>query len=145
MANFVDQDQQWLLDCLTSTLNTNQDVRSFAEASLQQASLQPGSLLPWLSSPVSSGLMFLSYLQCNWISRDVVEFSGILGSLFICLDEFNEMIWTLLIPEITSFNSSVWTVKEPTLCVRACLDTCAHVYMINYNRCMNSVLRYLYA
>ncbi|RWR77060.1 importin-9 isoform X1 [Cinnamomum micranthum f. kanehirae] len=42
MANFVDQDQQWLLDCLTSTLNTNQDVRSFAEASLQQASLQPG-------------------------------------------------------------------------------------------------------
>ncbi|KAJ8637202.1 hypothetical protein MRB53_011469 [Persea americana] len=31
-----------MLDCLTSTLNTNQDVRSFAEASLQQASLQPG-------------------------------------------------------------------------------------------------------
>ncbi|KAM0933989.1 putative armadillo-like helical protein [Dioscorea sansibarensis] len=37
-----DQDQKWLLDCLTATLDTSRDVRSFAEASLQQASLQPG-------------------------------------------------------------------------------------------------------
>ncbi|XP_068637153.1 uncharacterized protein [Aristolochia californica] len=42
MANIVDQDEQWLLNCLTATLDTNQDIRSFAEASLQQASLQPG-------------------------------------------------------------------------------------------------------
>ncbi|KAJ0984431.1 hypothetical protein J5N97_002787 [Dioscorea zingiberensis] len=38
----ADQDQKWLLDCLTATLDTSRDVRSFAEASLQQASLQPG-------------------------------------------------------------------------------------------------------
>uniref|UniRef100_A0A2P2M7S1 Importin-9 isoform X1 n=1 Tax=Rhizophora mucronata TaxID=61149 RepID=A0A2P2M7S1_RHIMU len=37
-----DQDRQWLLNCLTATLDPNQDVRSFAEASLSQASLQPG-------------------------------------------------------------------------------------------------------
>ncbi|XP_060669537.1 uncharacterized protein LOC107428072 isoform X1 [Ziziphus jujuba] len=38
----VDQDQQWLLNCLSSTLDPSHDVRSFAEASLNQASLQPG-------------------------------------------------------------------------------------------------------
>ncbi|KAL5826158.1 hypothetical protein ACOSQ4_017955 [Xanthoceras sorbifolium] len=46
MANTVvavdDQDQQWLLNCLSATLDPNQDVRSFAETSLNQASLQPG-------------------------------------------------------------------------------------------------------
>ncbi|KAI5352988.1 hypothetical protein L3X38_005880 [Prunus dulcis] len=45
MANFnivVDDDQQWLLNCLSATLDPNHEVRSFAEASLNQASLQPG-------------------------------------------------------------------------------------------------------
>lgn len=42
MANFIDQDQQWLLNCLTATLDPNHEVRSFAEASLNQASIQPG-------------------------------------------------------------------------------------------------------
>ena len=45
-----DQDQQWLLNCLSATLDPNQEIRSFAEASLNQASLQPGlSLSPPLS------------------------------------------------------------------------------------------------
>lgn len=45
MANLnivVDEDQQWLLNCLSATLDPNHEVRSFAEASLNQASLQPG-------------------------------------------------------------------------------------------------------
>ncbi|XWS69546.1 hypothetical protein CRYUN_Cryun04dG0187900 [Craigia yunnanensis] len=43
MANVaVDEDQQWLLNCLSATLDPNQEVRSFAEAFLDQASLQPG-------------------------------------------------------------------------------------------------------
>jgi hypothetical protein len=42
MANLVDQDQQWLLSCLSATLDPNQEVRSFAEASLDQASRQSG-------------------------------------------------------------------------------------------------------
>ncbi|KAG7013068.1 hypothetical protein SDJN02_25824, partial [Cucurbita argyrosperma subsp. argyrosperma] len=42
MANVIDQDQQWLLNCLSATLDPNQEVRSFAETSLNQASLQPG-------------------------------------------------------------------------------------------------------
>ncbi|KAL4316064.1 hypothetical protein AHAS_Ahas15G0247700 [Arachis hypogaea] len=42
MANVVDHDQQWLLNCLSATLDPNHEVRTFAEASLNQASLQPG-------------------------------------------------------------------------------------------------------
>jgi uncharacterized protein YhjY with autotransporter beta-barrel domain len=42
MANVIDQDQQWLLNCLSATLDPNHEVRTFAEASLNQASLQPG-------------------------------------------------------------------------------------------------------
>ncbi|XP_028803455.1 importin-9 isoform X1 [Neltuma alba] len=42
MANVVDQDQHWLLNCLSATLDPNHEVRCFAEASLTQASLQPG-------------------------------------------------------------------------------------------------------
>ncbi|KAG8475591.1 hypothetical protein CXB51_032476 [Gossypium anomalum] len=44
MANVaVDKDQQWLMNCLSASLDPNQEVRSFAEASLDQASLQPES------------------------------------------------------------------------------------------------------
>ncbi|KAG2706798.1 hypothetical protein I3760_05G118900 [Carya illinoinensis] len=42
MTNVIDKDQQWLLNCLSATLDPNQELRSFAEASLHQASLQPG-------------------------------------------------------------------------------------------------------
>lgn len=38
----MDEEQQWLIKCLNATLDTDQKVRSFAEASLHQASLQPG-------------------------------------------------------------------------------------------------------
>lgn len=57
----MDQDQQWLLNCLVATLDTNQDVRSLAEASLQQATLRPGfQFLSYRSSISSStGALFL--------------------------------------------------------------------------------------
>ncbi|MFS8017735.1 hypothetical protein Hanom_Chr15g01383901 [Helianthus anomalus] len=45
MANLIDQDQQWLINSLNATLDTNQQARSFAEASLNQAALQPGICL----------------------------------------------------------------------------------------------------
>lgn len=48
----MDQDQELLLSCLVATLDTNQDVRSLAEASLQEATLRPG--LHFLSSYNSS-------------------------------------------------------------------------------------------
>lgn len=64
----VDQDQQWLINCLNATLDTNHQVRSFAEASLNQASLQPGSsLLPHLS-PISLLylLLLVEFLPSNY-------------------------------------------------------------------------------
>ncbi|XP_061986940.1 uncharacterized protein LOC133705642 [Populus nigra] len=42
MANLIDKDQEWLLNCLNATLDPNQEIRSLAEVSLRQASLQPG-------------------------------------------------------------------------------------------------------
>ncbi|KAM3269408.1 importin-9 [Capsicum chacoense] len=38
----MDEDQEWLVKCLNATLDPNQQVRSFAEASLHQAFLRPG-------------------------------------------------------------------------------------------------------
>lgn len=38
----MDQDQQWLINCLNASLDPNHQVRNFAETSLNQASLQPG-------------------------------------------------------------------------------------------------------
>lgn len=46
MVNVMAQDQQWLPKCLNTTLDPNQETRSFAEASLHQASLQPGHSPP---------------------------------------------------------------------------------------------------
>ncbi|KAL0424819.1 UNVERIFIED_CONTAM: hypothetical protein Sradi_1016700 [Sesamum radiatum] len=41
----MDQDQQWLVNCLNASLDPNHQARTFAETSLQQASLQPAVLL----------------------------------------------------------------------------------------------------
>ncbi|KAI5678745.1 hypothetical protein M9H77_09695 [Catharanthus roseus] len=38
----MDEQQQWLINCLNATLDTDQQARSYAESSLHQASLQPG-------------------------------------------------------------------------------------------------------
>lgn len=57
----VDQDQKWLLNCLSATLDSNQEVRSFAEASLDQASHQSGFEISTLSQTVS---LFKIYFCC---------------------------------------------------------------------------------
>lgn len=72
MANVVDQDQQWLLSCLSATLDPNHEVRNFAEASLNQASLQPGILFHHLN--------FL-YIEKNEIFR---LWENLIFSLLLC-------------------------------------------------------------
>ncbi|TXG56751.1 hypothetical protein EZV62_018064 [Acer yangbiense] len=80
MANTVvvvvnDQDQQWLLNCLSATLDPNQEVRSFAETSLNQASLQPGLSL---SLSLESPFKFLKYcLIESVISYNQARYSGV--------------------------------------------------------------------
>ncbi|GMH26202.1 hypothetical protein Nepgr_028045 [Nepenthes gracilis] len=70
MANVVDQDQQWLIDCLNATLNTNQQIRSFAEASLNQASLQPGfgSALSKVAAnrELPSAVLLKQFIKKHW-------------------------------------------------------------------------------
>jgi len=39
----MDQDQQWLLNCLNTTLDPNQETRSFPEASLHPGHSPPSS------------------------------------------------------------------------------------------------------
>ncbi|KAJ4848224.1 hypothetical protein Tsubulata_014396 [Turnera subulata] len=79
-ANTVDQDQQWLLNCLSATLDPNQEVRSFAEASLQQASLQPGfgAALSRVAAnrELSLGLRqisFFLYLTCQYLAAVLLK------------------------------------------------------------------------
>ncbi|KAH9772089.1 Importin N-terminal domain-containing protein [Citrus sinensis] len=57
-----DQDQQWLLNCLSATLDPNQEVRSFAEASLNQASLQPVLLYTIVNDFDLSKVLLQKYL-----------------------------------------------------------------------------------
>lgn len=79
MANFIDQDQQWLLNCLSATLDPNHEVRSFAEASLHQASLQPGFIpsLPtfslFLYAYIFSSILHYAFDSSeNAVASDVV-------------------------------------------------------------------------
>ena len=71
MANLIDQDQEWLLNCLNATLDPNQEIRSLAEVSLRQASLQPGHSPPLLpsKSPISvqsNRTLFLQVLEWHY-------------------------------------------------------------------------------
>ncbi|KAH9772087.1 Importin N-terminal domain-containing protein [Citrus sinensis] len=78
-----DQDQQWLLNCLSATLDPNQEVRSFAEASLNQASLQPGfgAALSKVAAnrEISFGLRQISFLT----SKNYITCSAVLLKHFI--------------------------------------------------------------
>ncbi|KAF9590932.1 hypothetical protein IFM89_000477 [Coptis chinensis] len=66
MSNIiVDQDQQWLLNCLTATLDPNHEVRSFAEASLSQACLQP----VW----IFVGFCFLNVVVCENLAAVILK------------------------------------------------------------------------
>ncbi|CAL5350036.1 unnamed protein product [Camellia sinensis] len=83
MANVLDQDQQWLINCLNATLDTNHQVRSFAETSLNQASLQPVSITLFGDrEAVGNGKkesIFSSpdLLSCNSFSEEIIDDSDI--------------------------------------------------------------------
>lgn len=69
MANVVDQDQQWLLGCLSATLDPNQEVRGFAEASLDQAARQPG---------------FLCHLNYSYLKLKRLKFRSVKPWFIVC-------------------------------------------------------------
>ncbi|RWW05891.1 hypothetical protein BHE74_00009020 [Ensete ventricosum] len=73
MEPVVDRDQKWLLDCLSATLDTSRDIRSFAEASLQQASSQPGWLFYLITAIkcVSSHTGFGAALSKIMVNKEI--------------------------------------------------------------------------
>ncbi|KAH6807190.1 ARM repeat superfamily protein [Perilla frutescens var. frutescens] len=86
----MDQDQQWLINCLNASLDPNHQVRNFAETSLQQASIQPAVLLK-------------QYIKKHWnedeegFEHPVVasnEKASIRGLLLASLDDPNKKICT---------------------------------------------------
>ncbi|KAH6798651.1 ARM repeat superfamily protein [Perilla frutescens var. frutescens] len=86
----MDQDQQWLINCLNASLDPNHQVRNFAETSLQQASIQPAVLLK-------------QYIKKHWnedeegFKHPVVasnEKASIRGLLLASLDDPNKKICT---------------------------------------------------
>ncbi|CAL5421468.1 unnamed protein product [Camellia sinensis] len=86
MANVLDQDQQWLINCLNATLDTNHQVRSFAETSLNQASLQPEAVGNGKKESIFSSPDLLS---CNSFSEEIIDDSDIpfpLKSQVICIN-----------------------------------------------------------
>lgn len=109
----MDQDQQWLINCLNASLDPNHQVRNFAETSLQQASIQPGygvalarvaanRELPFGLRQLAAVLL-KQYIKKHWDEDDegfehpVVasnEKASIRGLLLASLDDPNKKICT---------------------------------------------------
>ncbi|KAK4765273.1 hypothetical protein SAY86_026363 [Trapa natans] len=136
MEPSVDQDQQWLLNCLSATLDPNQETRSFAEASLHQASLQPGfgSVLSKFAAnrelPLGLNIFYLAavlikqFIKKHWqegddsfeepcVSSD--EKAVIRKWLLLSLDDSHRKICTAISIAITSIAAYDWPEDWPDL------------------------------
>ncbi|KAK6242533.1 hypothetical protein SCA6_007922 [Theobroma cacao] len=132
MANVtVDEDQQWLLNCLSATLDPNQEVRSFAEASLNQASLQPGFGRGLSKVAANRDLPFglpavllKHFIKKHWhegdesfehpaVSSD--EKAVIRGLLLSTLDDSNRKLCTAISMAIASIAVYDWPESWPDL------------------------------
>ncbi|KAJ4894669.1 ARM repeat superfamily protein [Raphanus sativus] len=108
----VDQDQQWLLGCLTASLDPNQNVRSFAETSLNQASLQPAAVL------------LKQFIKKHWRENEEdfeyplvsnEEKALIRGLLMGSLDDSHRKICTAISMDISSIATYDWPEDWPEL------------------------------
>ncbi|KAL8137791.1 hypothetical protein V2J09_003792 [Rumex salicifolius] len=106
----ADQDQQWLVQCLNATLDTNQQVRTFAEASLNQASLQPASVL------------LKQFIKKHWHEDDdcfepplisSVEKEVVRGILLSLLNNSHRKISTAISMAVASIANYDWPVDWP--------------------------------
>ncbi|CAN7077863.1 unnamed protein product [Brassica oleracea var. botrytis] len=134
----VDQDQQWLLGCLTASLDPNQNVRSFAETSLNQASLQPGfgsalcrvaankvlSLGLRQISFLHSAVLLKQFIKKHWRENDEdfeyplvssEEKDLIRGLLLGSLDDSHRKICTAISMDISSIATYDWPEEWPEL------------------------------
>ncbi|CAH1420337.1 unnamed protein product [Lactuca virosa] len=136
MENMIDQDQQWLINSLNATLDTNQQARSFAEASLNQASVQPGfgsalskiaanRNLPLGSRQISfCHFLLKQFIKKHWQEDDdgfehpVVsneEKAIVRGLLLLSLDDPHRKICTAISMAVASVASHDWPDEWPEL------------------------------
>ncbi|XAR55875.1 hypothetical protein NMG60_11036107 [Bertholletia excelsa] len=134
MANVVDQDQQWLIDCLSATLDTNQQVRSYAETSLNQASCQPGfgNALAKVAAnkelPMGlrqlAAVLLKQFVKKHWqedeetFEHPVVsggEKAAIRGLLLLSLDDSQRKISTAVSMAVASIAHYDWPEDWPDL------------------------------
>ncbi|KAK6133997.1 hypothetical protein DH2020_032259 [Rehmannia glutinosa] len=102
----MDQDRQWLINCLNASLDPSHQIRTFAETSLQQASLQP---VPYSKSLVRLTCIYLAavllkqFIRKHWdedeegFEHPVVlsnEKASIRGLLLASLDDPYKKICT---------------------------------------------------
>ncbi|KAJ0455066.1 putative importin-beta domain, armadillo-like helical [Helianthus annuus] len=134
MANLIDQDQQWLINSLNATLDTNQQARSFAEASLNQAALQPGfgSALSKIAAnrelPLGSrqlaAVLLKQFVKKHWqededgfeppvVSNE--EKAIIRGLLLLSLDDPHRKICTAIGMAVASVANHDWPDEWPDL------------------------------
>ncbi|KAK8940885.1 hypothetical protein KSP39_PZI010363 [Platanthera zijinensis] len=112
MSSPVDQDQKWLIECLTATLDTSREVRSFAEASLQQASLQPGYGAALTKITVNKDIPF----GLRQISFSLEIILRIIHQLLLpTLDDPNRKIRTAISMAIVSIAEYDWPDDWPEL------------------------------
>ncbi|CAI0458769.1 unnamed protein product [Linum tenue] len=127
MANVIDQDQQWLLNCLSATLDPNPEVRNFAETSLNQASLQPGfgGALSRVAAnrDLSLGLpavLLKQFIRKHWegdedVTVSVEEKGVIRRNLLASTDDSHRKICTAISMAIASIAAYDWPENWPEL------------------------------
>ncbi|KAK4376525.1 hypothetical protein RND71_002821 [Anisodus tanguticus] len=127
----MEKDEEWLIKCLNATLDPNQQVRSFAETSLQQATLQPGfgSALCRIAArrelPLGLPAVILKqYIKKHWqeeeegfehpvVSSD--EKVAIRGLLLSLLDDPHRKICTAIGMAVASIAHYDWPEDWPDL------------------------------
>ncbi|KAK8969742.1 hypothetical protein KSP40_PGU003866 [Platanthera guangdongensis] len=113
MSSPVDQDQKWLIECLTATLDTSREVRSFAEASLQQASLQPGSLLMAFELRIIHHLLLPTLDDPNRKIRTAISMAIVSIAEYDWPDDWPELLPFLL--KLISAQNNISGVILPSL------------------------------
>ncbi|XP_057528607.1 uncharacterized protein LOC130807420 isoform X4 [Amaranthus tricolor] len=129
----LDQDQQWLINCLNASLDTNQQVRSFAETSLTQASNQHGfgSALAKVAAnrELSFGLRQLAavilkqFIKKHWHEDDdnfeppivANDEKEVIRRLLLCLDDSHKKICTAVSMVVASIAYYDWPEHWPEL------------------------------
>ncbi|KAJ8500349.1 hypothetical protein OPV22_010901 [Ensete ventricosum] len=130
MEPVVDRDQKWLLDCLSATLDTSRDIRSFAEASLQQASSQPGFgaalslFIVRLNFHHLAAVLLKQFIKQHW-QEDEENFvhpvispeekAAIRQLLLPCLDDSHGKIRTAVSMAVASIAQYDWPEDWPEL------------------------------